>query len=358
MIAERYLARTFLAHAAASTAVLWTLYLVFDLVEVYRFLDEAGGGLTLTLRYLADRSAGALWHVLPGAVLVGLALSLGALARRGELTALYAAGMGPGRLLPPLLLVAALGSGIAWGVAESWMPEANQRIDRLFAAALRRDGAPEAREAWIRVGPHFVHLGEPGPTLDELRQVTLVEMASGFRPARRIDAARMRWRQGRWILEDVTLRAFDPPAAPRHEREVAAPIDLAPERLRAGMGRPDLLPTAEIAELLAWKRREGHDTAALEAALAERRSWPLLPFLFALVAAPVGLRRLRAAGAVVALGRAILIGAAFAAVAFAAQTLARAEVLTPALAGWLPTALLGAVGLSLCARALWPQRPG
>lgn len=357
LITQRYLARVFAAHAAAALAVLLVLYLVFDLVEVYRMIDAAGGGLWTALQYLRDRAASAFWHVAPAAILIGLTLSLGALARRGELTGLYAAGIGPAPLLVPLLVVAAVGSALTWGVAEVWMPDANRRIQLLVRTAVEAGHLPARRQDhWLRAGDRFVWLRQLGPEIGLAQGVTIFEMGPGFRPIRRIDAAAMRWRDGRWILERATLRSLTPPAPPESRPELLAMLEIPPDRLLAGAAHPDTLTSAEMNGLLDWREREGQDVSTLQEALSRRQSWPLLPILLVLVAAPLGLSTRRGPGATAALGRAIAVGAAFAAVAYVSQALAKSGALPPAATGWLPTGLLGAAGLAMTGHLLWRGR--
>jgi lipopolysaccharide export system permease protein len=354
MIAERYLGRTFAVYAGASLCVLATLYLVFDVVEAYRMLDAVGAEAATVAAYLGDRSAAALWHVLPAAVLTGLTLALGALVRRGEITALFAAGIGPGRVLVPLLLVGALACPIAFAVGELWMPGANGRVHALWRSAMQ--GTREAQaDRWLRIGQGFLYLRQIGPTSGEARRVTLIESSDALRPRRRLDAAALRWRDGKWVLSGVTVRTLDSLEVTRHE-EMEVPLDLSPDALRAGELRPELLNTAELSDLIAWKQRQGHVTGELEVALGDRRSWPFLPVLFVLIAVPLCLDPRKASSAVASLGRAVAVGAAFAVAVFICGALARIGILPPEVAGWLPSALLCTVGLGLCAKLVWPRR--
>lgn len=355
MIAQRYLARTFAAHAAAAAAILLLLYLAFDLVEVYRLLDASGGGLGAALSYLGDRCAGALWHVLPAAALFGVTGALGSLARRGEITALHAGGLRPAALLTPLLLVAAAAAGITFAVSEWWMPQANRRIHERLAPVLD-SGPAKRKDHWLRAGGRFVRLGRLGPRVDEAREVTVFELDRSFGVTRRIDAERMRWREGGWSLEGVAVRELARPGSVERRGRLPLPLDVPPDRLRAGAAPVEALTAAELADLAAWKRREGHDASALEGAVAERWSWALLPMLLVMVAAPLGLSPRRGGGLWASLGRALVIAAIFAALAFAARALSRAGVLSPAAAAWIPVALLGTCGVAICAVLVWPRR--
>lgn len=356
----RYLLRTLALYTGATLFVLLVLYLLFDLIEAYRVLDRGGGGLPVVLGYVRDRAAGALWHVLPAALLGGVTLALGALGRRGELVALSAAGVHPARLLAPVLLVATLCSLCGFSIAQLWLPEANRRIHALFQSVLSGGGeisggaggshrsTPQlAEDRWLRAGNVFVYLGEPGETVADARAVTVLELGPDFRPTRRIDAERLRWQGGRWQLEDAVVRTFQPPAPPTRAALLPAPFEAPPEHLRADLTRPDLLGNTELAALAAWKRAEHQDAAPFEAALAERRSWPLLPWLLALVATPIALRPRRHSGATATLGRAFAIAAAFALLVFIAQSLGRAGALEARWVAWLPIGLCALAGVGL-----------
>ena len=142
-----YLLRILGTRTMAALFVLTTLYLVFDLIEAWRFIDRAGGGLPLILNYLRDRAATALWYVLPAALLVGTMLGFGALSQRGELVAMGSAGVGPARLYAPSLVIAMLCVGASYAIGELWLPDANRGIDTVYRAALAGDAASSGKRS-------------------------------------------------------------------------------------------------------------------------------------------------------------------------------------------------------------------
>jgi LPS export ABC transporter permease LptG len=366
-----YVVRTIAVYTLASVVAITTLYILFDIIEASRLLTKLGGGAPLLLHYASDRVAAALWHVLPASVLVGGCLALGSLARRGELTAIAAAGRGPWALLAPALLVACLAATASYAVAELWLPGANRRAQSLLERAIVRGSGASAlsgQGVWAREGAVLVHTGRMGAAVGEGHEVTLFVLDAQFRPVRRIDAQRMRWvgsrrvegavAGGPWLLEGAIERSFVAPdgtgAAPtfRKHSELRAPLDAPPERLRADLGRPELLRIGELRAVAAWRSEQGQDAYSFEAAFAERVSWPLLAIGFVLLLTPFALRS-RASGApAAALGRAVLIAASYAAVAIAVQALGRADVLPGTAVGALAPALLGVAGVVFAARSL------
>ena len=177
MIATRYLARHMLAQTAAAAIIITVVYLSFDFLESYRLLARLGDGLPRVLAYLQDRCAAALWYALPAALLAGGCLALSGLAQRGELTALFAAGFSPKRILAVTLAVGALVAAAGYCIGELWMPHAQSRIHAVFRRALSgaQEGGP-ARGRWLRQGRTFLYMGTPGRNIDEAANVTLFEL--------------------------------------------------------------------------------------------------------------------------------------------------------------------------------------
>lgn len=366
MIATRYLARDLLRLTAAAAAIITLLYLSFDFVESYRLLARLDEGLPRALSYLQDRSAAALWYTLPGALLAGGSLALAGLAQRGELTALFAAGFGPSRVLAVALGLGAAVCAVGYGVGELWMPKAQSQIHAVFRRALLGPqdlGADRGR--WLRQGRTFLFMGAPGRNIDEASAVTLFELDEAFQPVRRIDAERMRWRGGQWQMEGARVRELraaarpgdpNPALTPTTHTMLIAPIDAPPERLRADLGRPDGLTLAELRAMVDWKRRDGQDPSAFEEALSERVAWPLLSLLLPLILVPLVLRA-RGNGAALALGRAFLVALGCGGLVFAGQTLVRSGTLPPWAGPWLAPAAVAVVGLAWSARLLVRRRP-
>jgi lipopolysaccharide export LptBFGC system permease protein LptF len=117
-----------------SSAVLGTLLATFILYlrEVDPIIELLVKSTTANTRVVLQLFALAVPHVLPFTipfgVLVGILIGLGRLATDGEITAMRAAGVSSRKVIAPVLLFAALGTGVAALATLRLTPYCSQRL--------------------------------------------------------------------------------------------------------------------------------------------------------------------------------------------------------------------------------------
>src|SRR3974377_966816 len=92
-ILERYIAREFLKLTGLSLVAFVSLFIIVDFFEKIDRLVRAQLGLVELTRYLFLKFPFAIGQVLPAAVLLGIMLTCGLMARTHETTAIRTAGL-------------------------------------------------------------------------------------------------------------------------------------------------------------------------------------------------------------------------------------------------------------------------
>ena len=111
---DRYIFREILASAALGTLLATFILFLRGVDPLFELLVNSRNASSQTvLRLFALALPPVLPFTIPFGVLVGILIGLGRMTADGEITAMRAAGVSSRKVIAPVLLFAALGSGVA-----------------------------------------------------------------------------------------------------------------------------------------------------------------------------------------------------------------------------------------------------
>ena len=314
------------------TAVLatWAIVLGLDLVQALLIgeMGDIGEGdydfvhALLHVAYTAPRRA---YMLFPSAAVVGALMGLGQLAASSELTALRALGLSRRRLSGAVALALAVLTGLMVLNGETLAPWSQRQADSLKAAAKSRNAIlAEYSGVWAREGDMFFNAGagqertKDGDRWLELRNVSLYRFDEDGRLASIARAAVAEHRASGWLLRDVVRTTFGATSV-REERIPQERWDtqLDDAALAASVTRPRYLPSSELAQSIAYFKRNGLDPGDFEEIYWGRWFYALNVLALCLAAVPFAFGSLRSGG----LGKRLFIGIVFALGFWMLQTL-------------------------------------
>jgi lipopolysaccharide export system permease protein len=342
--------RALVAFLSALGAVV-ALFLVVDFTE-NSGLFRGHGWLAAAAELYLWKLVVVVWQMAPVALLLGASITVSGLRRTREWVALRALGLGPWRLALPVLAVAALSAVALAAFDDALVVGASARVDELLATRFGRTGTWyrwREPKRWFRGrdGHRIYHL-EAGAGPGGFQRVTVLEMTSDFRLARRTDAARMvPGPGGAWVLEDVAERSFAPGGAMSFERAQRRVFhfDEDPEAFAVRPGQPGEMRRGVLAEQIVLRRRLGLPVAEFELEWHRQLAYPLTGLAAALVTLALALRRERKGHLTASLIEAVGVSALFWAALGIGWSLGMSGRLDPMLAAWAPDGLFAAAGL-------------
>jgi lipopolysaccharide export system permease protein len=341
--------RAALAFAGSLVAVVG-LFLVVDFAE-NASIFHGEGWVAAVLALYANRAAVVTYQTAPAAMLLGAAITASDLRRTREYTAMRALGLGPWRVVVPVLSVAALvAAGVAW-LDDEVVVEATARADEIMATRFHRVGAfqrANERKRWFRGrgGRRIYHLRGGGG--QGFERVTVLEVTPGFRLSRRIDASRMTpgATPGDWRLDEVAERSFreDGGVETSFFPSRTYRFDEEPEAFAVRAGRPAQMRRAVLGEQIALRRRLGLPAQDFALEWHEKIAYPLAGIPAGLVALGLALRRDRRGHLTAAVVEAVAVSFAFWAVHGVCWAFGLSGRISPVWAAWAPDALFFAAG--------------
>jgi len=210
-ILGRYLSRLLLARLLLILFALVSMATLLDLLANSDEIIKPHGDVAADLgRYVLLRLPGIVSQVVPISLLIAALVTLAGLSRSSELTAIMAAGISPFRQIAALLPAALLVAGGQFLIEDQAVPSATAEL-RDWGVGDYGDFASkdDSKMTWFRQADNYVRVRRSQAEKELIRDVTIFHRDPGGRLIERIEADHALYKDGVWILQDVTRTGTD-----------------------------------------------------------------------------------------------------------------------------------------------------
>jgi len=333
-------------------AILLVATLTIVVIEMLLNLDDmlsADQGPGAPLQYLMLRIPSYyLRELIPVTSFAAAFFTLGLSTHWFEVSAAKAGGISPDRLVAPILVAAVLIGLLSLALCETWIVGATREWNRHESGDGPHISYHEG-SFWYHRGRSIYNISEADPSRRTLRGVRVFDLNSDGRLIRSIDANQVDVEDDhRWRFMEPTIRHYHPGTADSRiqvEQPDALVLDVAdPRELALTHTDFSSLDIGELREHIAARSAAGESTSRVTTELYARLSEPVAVVLFALLAAPLGLRvgTRRSFGLPALLGIGLVSG--FFALRSVGMTLASEGVVSAALASGTLIAIFAVAG--------------
>ena len=349
-VISRYMAGRFLRTWAMILAGFVVLYTAVDFMENIGNFMGAKIGTGRILLFFAAQLPKVFGLMTPVASLVAAIVLLNLLARNSEIVAFKAGGVSLFHLGRPLL-AAGLGLSLAsFVLAEGLAPRATAVANKIREEGRGHQATTVVRDLWIKGVRTVEHLERYDEADGSAEGLTIIFTGEDQAAARRLEAGRGRFIDGRLELEGILDKTYGPDRAFTLNRVSGLTLEDWPAP-PPGLSRADKA-SEEMSFLELWRgiRRlsaEGFGPVRQRVDLQLKFSFALLPLVMVLVGLPLGFWREK--GGSVALGICLgLAGSFFYLISMElARSLGYAGFLPPLVAAWLPNTVFALFGVWL-----------
>jgi lipopolysaccharide export system permease protein len=267
---SRYIAARFLRALLSVFAIVFTLILIVNSVELLR-RARGRAGLLDVVAMAGFQTPGIALLVTPFVVLLASMACYAQLARSSELVVTRAAGVSVWALVAPVAAMAAAAGVASFMLLNPIAAATTQRFETLEARYL--DGrtsrlAVSDEGLWLRqglgAGQTVIHARDSNRTATDLRRVTLFRFAERDMLSSRIDAARAELQPGHWRLTDVAAREIADfgesaeTAGQVDRREtMTIPTELTSEQILDSFAPPEAISFWALPRFIATLERSG-----------------------------------------------------------------------------------------------------
>jgi LPS export ABC transporter permease LptG len=335
-------------------SALVSIFLVFTLFELIRFIAAHGTAPVLIVRYLLYLLPFACIAVTPVGVLLSSLVTFALMLRRNESVAWWSSGQSVYRFILPCLFFAALLGTCVWLLQDKVMPEANRRQNAL-RGVIRSGGAQaEAQRGrrWVASADSSrIYNYSPAGPGGELADLIVFNFDREALHLERIYLAPGASPVGGTTLEMREAEVVDFGGGGvnyEHLTRVSVGAE-AFEAFNSGLNRPMEFNFEGLSAYIKALKERGVDVQPLAVALQRRLVEPFLPLVMILVGTPLAFvfgRR----GTLLALCFGIGVGLIFLGLSSVAQQVGSSGLISTHIAAWAPPALFSAAGLYMLSR--------
>ncbi len=365
LILDEYVMGAFLRNFGLVLVSLVGLFLVFTFFELIGDIIKFRTPLVTVGDYLVNLVPFILYNVTPLCSLIAVLITLGALSRTSELTAMKATGTSLYRIVAPMLVVATLLSAALFVFDEAYLPAANRRQEALLSVI---KGKPA--QTFLRPDRKWM-TGQPAPGTDAptrifyyqffdpdrnvFANITVFELnPADFNLTRRIFAASAHWddKLNDWVFENGWQRTFTSQSVTTFEPFTLATfpeIREQPGYFKKEDRQSEQMSYAELSSYIADLKQSGFDTTHLRVQLNRKLAYPLITLVMAILAIPFALSAGKR-GSIAGMATAVGVAIAYWVVAAVFENLGNVNTLPAVLAAWSPDALFAIVGTYLLLR--------
>lgn len=332
-----------------------SIFLIFTLFELWRFIGTNRIGMGLVARYLLFLMPLVTVELFPATMLIAVLVTYALLARRREAVAWWAAGQSVYRLMIPGLLFSIAAAGGMWVVQEYLMPTANVRQDALRAQI--RGGQPRAI---TNAGAQWLASTETyrlySYEFDDQNRTLQDPIVYDFDREGVHMVSITKAESGSWVTSDrLTLNNAEVLLLKDMEvdRKMNDTFEVSgvepPQVFRPTIDKPSQLSATGLSAYLKAARRRGMDVSALAMALQRKYAAPFGAIVMAFIGIPLALSFGRK-GAIIALCIAVGVSVAYLGMGGGFQQLGNYGLLPPGVAAWSPAVIFLAAGTYFLSR--------
>lgn len=351
-ILDRYLYRTVLLYTAMAMAVLLALAALVTFISQQGDIGVGSYSAADAFLFTLLNSPQQAFELLPIGALIGALMGLGHLASGSELVVTRASGVSVWRIAWPVGLAGISLAVIMFGIGEYAAPSMAQFAKREKTTLKLADVSfAGTSSAWVKDGNRILRV-QTGEVDRAFGGVSVFELDGPTRLRSIQRAARISVADpGRWSLHNVATSRFE---KDKIEGETVNELSLRstvnPEFLGLAATEPGMLTLHGLASYIDHLRRNN-----LDSRLYQIGYWSRIARLFAVVvvtllALPFVFGPLRTTGAGTRTVIGVLLGVVFFLIERVVENGGQLFNVNPALAGWLPTAVIGFLTLIAISR--------
>ncbi len=353
---ERYVLSRTLIGVAGALAVIGSVILLIDFVEVSRTVGGRGdAGFPRLLWLTLLKAPSTILTLLPFAFLFGTLAAFVGLNRRSELIAMRAAGVSAWRFILPATGAAFMVGAVTIAALNPLAAMLGAQFEQSRDAVLEEFQTSTPKDTWLRQGDESSQVVIRARSHDQvdgtvrLKDVSMfvyrITASGGLEFTRRIEADEARLMPGYWQLRGV--REAAPGAGSVRSETLSIPSTLDEQAAIERFTTPAAIAFWRLPATIRGTESAGFSALPYRLRLHQLLATPILFAAMSLLAAAFSLRLMRLGGLAALAGSGVALGFVFFFFNQFCGALGKAEIVPAFAAAWAPPVLALLSGLTL-----------
>lgn len=353
-ILDRYIAREFWKGLLAAMVTFLVLYLGGDTVR-QGLREEIPPAYAF--QYTLYQMPEVLVLLLAPACLMGTLICLSGLARRNELTAMFASGISLGRISFVVLSLVFMLCCASFVVTDRVVPPLAKARAHFYRTVIQKrpDLQTDIKQnkIWYRSRNLIYNLRTFDPRRNEIAGISIYTFNDQFDLIQQIEAKRANYLDGKWQLSDGLLTLFDQQSGipmTRHFDTQAITLNESPADFQEIEKEVETLRLKYLWRYIQRNQAAGIDTHSFEVTFWSKISMALVPLIMALLGVPFATQHQRHSSLARDISLCFLIVLIYWLLFSAGLSMGKSGRIPPVVAAWGPNLLFFAFGVFMVMR--------
>jgi len=348
-ILHKHILKEFLKVLVITLIAFIVLFLIVEVVENLDDFLENDVPPIVCAKFFIYKIPAIFFQISPMAMLLAVLLSLGALNKNGEITAIKAGGIGLLRALIPIFVCGVVMSIAVIFINESITPmagKAHAAMEEKWMAG-KKDSFHLGRSGlWFRTGTNIYNIAKIDPKEGRLSGITRYNMERPFKLRERVAAGSARWDETGWISGKAEAwRFYEGRTAAKETYENYRFADIkSPGVMLDAESSYEKMSFAELGLYISTLERDGYETSKYRVELLSKLSFPMVNLVMVLVGIPFALRTGRHSGIASGMALSFVIGFGYWIIFGMTKSLGQNAIVPPEFAAFFPVVLFLAIG--------------
>ena len=352
-IITRYITSEFLKVLALCLSGLFLIFLVVDFFEKMRRYARYEPSIETLLTYFMLRLPQMVLDISPVAIALSAVLTLGLLSRRNEIIAMKSAGISSVRIIAPFILISLFISLFHFVLSASVIPTLIKQTDQVKQLRIKKKTPTlffRQNHIWPQVDPvTFMNVTLADSQTSSLFGVNLYKLDSNFSLTESIEADKIDYREGQWIISKGIHQRFLSDGSIETEL-------LQNKTLKLDRQPDDFIQIGKNTKGMTFKELQSYVGKLLQHSLPSHRyrvdlytrtALPFIGFVFVMVGVPLSMRQGLKQSISRSVGIILIMAMVYWIILSLSISLGYGKTLPPILSAWLPNGLFIGVGLTL-----------
>jgi len=335
------------------------IFVATNLLALGRLITEDHAPFWAVIEYFIWGLPQVVPYVISMAMLLGVLLSLQRLSGESEITAMKAGGISLERIAAPLLVVGLLLSFLTFFIEQTIVPFSNDRATEILQVTIKHaTSLGTSLTVYTPLpdgGKQLTAATAYDATTQSLLNVTVIQYDRQSVPQLIVFSDRAQSKGSTdWTFQNARTYRFDPDGSSVESTQQMLTVDIGEgptSLLKRAKGAPQEMSRREIADVIRTGQLNAYQRGQYVAEYQSQLARPFACLVFALIAIPFGLRRVRGGGTSVGFGLAVLIVFIYYVVMTISNSVGTINDFFAVVMAWFPNVLFFAIGVYLLRRA-------
>lgn len=356
-ILDKYILKEFLGPFLFGVAAFTAIFLGSDtLLSIAGYITKYGASSLSAIKIFILAIPRIVVYTFPMAVLLGALMCMASLSGASELIVMRNSGQSFIRLAMPIFIFASIISLCAIAFNEFVVPWTNREYQYILDVEIKKNLNPDVVDNIVMKDVqdgsliHLIYAKKYNPNTRILEDITVQEFNDG-KPVRIETAPKAVWNKGIWelkngVIYDVTQGGVEHKVS--FDKQ-AVPFVQKPDEIKNSNKNVGEMTIRELNEAAKILSAANQDPTSFYMEIHKRFSLPLASLVFAVVGAPLGIRKQRSSSSI-GFGISVIVIFIYYAVMTFLEAMGEGHILPPIAAVWLPNILTFIIGCYLVKR--------